>query len=105
MSKVGAALTGVAASAVIGVGAVGMEFVGDIMERNEIAECIVDFEDDEQTFCINSVQATYDKEGWLQMIQLTGLVGVIGCGYLGYKATKEEIGTTGIIEDHVDHIG
>lgn len=100
MGKVGRAIAGVAASALVAGGAYGLEILAGNAEQNAVERCADTFDDDElRTLCIEGAQDRYNAGEALGYIELAGVVGIIGCGYLGYKAIKEENGTTGIIED------
>lgn len=101
MGKVGKAIAGVAASALIGGGAYGLEIVANNAERSAVSRCVDDFEGEAREKCIKDVESAYSAGDALGILELAGVVGIIGCGYLGYKAVKEEIGTTGIIDDHL----
>ncbi|MDB5163692.1 MAG: hypothetical protein JWS12_309 [Candidatus Saccharibacteria bacterium] len=102
MGKVGRAVAGVVASAVVAGGAYGVEILTNNAEQHAIEHCATKFEDPHaQKDCIDSTKNIYNKGEGLNLIELAGLVGVVGCGYLGYKAIKEENHTTGIIEDHL----
>ena len=51
--------------------------------------------------CIDNAKEQYTTREGIDILELAGLVGVVGCGYLGYKAIKEENKATGIVEDHL----
>lgn len=93
MGKIGNSITGMAVSATVAAGAYGAEIYTENLHREAIIECIELFEDDkDRSQCIDSVNSTYNKAAGLHILQFTGLVGIIGFGYNGYKVVKEEDG-------------
>jgi hypothetical protein len=100
MGKVGRAVAGVAASAAIATGA----YTGDVLitnaERNAVAECGREFEGNAEANCVIDAKDAYQVGSLLNFLKLVGAVGITGCGYLGYKAVKQENGGKGIIDDY-----
>lgn len=98
MRKVLAATTGVLASAAIGFGAYKVEQSAHDKEAKAVLHCY-DLGQQAVKPCVSEAKDLYGADDGLSIIELAGLIGVVGCGYLGYKAVKEEVGATGIIED------
>lgn len=101
MSNVGNAVAGVVASAAVLLGGYGLDSLETRQERAAIADCIDAFEGPARNECIVQVREDYDETYIPNILAITGVVGVVGCGYLGYKALRDDIGTTGILEDHL----
>lgn len=85
------ALTGVAASAAVGGGAYAFERYMGNQERDQVAQCHEDYEASElRDACVDDVRADYASDGLLNLVQIAGFVGVIACGYQGYRAAFDE---------------
>ena len=99
MENVGKAIAGVAASAGVLLGAYGVGELEANREQAEISDCAELFEGKAREDCVEDAR---DDDNWIPgILAITGVAGIVGCGYLGYKALKEDIGTTGIVEDHL----
>ena len=103
MGKVGRAIAGVAASAAVAGGSYATEVWSGDKEVKAAAECAQNYEEgDAREDCIERVEGIYDPGEGVGLLQFVGVVGMIGCGYIGYKGLKEENDTTGIIDDHIN---
>jgi hypothetical protein len=100
MSKVKSAAIGVLSSAVIAGGAWAGETVSKDKEQKAIQACYQLGESAVKP-CVQEAKDLNHPGDGFELLELAGVIGVIGCGYLGYKSLKEEAGTTGILEDHL----
>mgnify|MGYP001114873812 CR=1 FL=1 len=101
MGKMREIMAGVGASAAILTGGLVYESaVLDPAASAAIEQCSKDFSDpDTQKHCIDQAHDRYEND-LVGIAELVGVVGIIGCGYLGYKRIRQQNGGTGIIDDY-----
>ena len=70
-------------------------------QQDAVQDCADGFESGSaQEACIDAAKQNYNTTTDMpQVVEIAGIVGLVCCGYLGYKAIKEENETTGIVDD------
>jgi hypothetical protein len=103
MKKVESAIAGVVLSAGCLTGAFVLDHILENGRPAAVANCYkpvggVALDKSLIKDCVSDVSAQYD-DTFLGLVGIASTVGFVGCGYLTYKAIKQNIGTTGVLED------
>ena len=94
MNILGKAAAGVAASALITGGAVGMNILARDAAFEAAADCGERFEEGEALeACRQEAFMAYDDGGLLDLLGMVGVVGMAASGYLAYQGLKAEMRT------------